>query len=57
MSHYAALHSIVFMMGFVYMFDLRHHRHRLCRLFDSVMLMTPQELDLIRKIQLAGEEA
>ena len=57
MSHYAALNSIVFMIGFVYLFDLRHHRDWLCRLFDSVMLMSPKELDLIRKIQVAGEEA
>jgi len=57
MSHYAALYSIVFMMGFVYLFDVQHQRHRLCRLFDSVRLMTPQELHLIRKIQSAGEEA
>jgi hypothetical protein len=57
MSHYAGLYSIVFMIGFVYLFDLRHQRHRLCRLFDSVVLMTPEELDVIRKIQMAGEEA
>jgi hypothetical protein len=56
MSHYAALYSIVFMIGFVCLFDLRHQRHRLCRLLDSLVLMTPAEVDLIRKIQLAGEE-
>ena len=57
MSHYVALNSIVFMIGFVYLFDLRHQRDWLRRLFDSVMLMSPEELDLIRKIQVAGEEA
>ena len=56
MSHYAALESIVFMVGFVLLFDSRHQRHRLSRLLASVGLMTPQELNLIRKIQLACEE-
>lgn len=56
MSHYAALYSIVFMIGFVYLFDFRHQRHRLCRLLASVVLMTPTEVDLIRKIQASSEE-
>jgi hypothetical protein len=55
MSHYAALESIVFMIGFVCLFNFRHERHRLSRLLASVGLMTPQELDLIRKIQMACE--
>ncbi|HTP35219.1 MAG TPA: hypothetical protein VMJ75_23740 [Candidatus Acidoferrales bacterium] len=57
MSHYAALLSIVFMIGFVYTFDLRHQHRRISRLFGLVTLMSPEELDLIRKIQLAGEDA
>ena len=57
MSHYAALESIVFMVGFVCLFDFRHERHRLSGLLASLWLMTPQELDLIRKIQLACKEA
>ena len=57
MPHYAALLSIVFMMGFVWLFNLRHERRRLCRLFASVALMTPQELDWIRQIQSACEES
>ena len=56
MSHYAALQSIVFMMSVVWLFDLRHQRHRLRRLLASVTLMTPQELDWIRQIQSACEE-
>jgi hypothetical protein len=56
MSHYAALYAIVFMIGFVCLFDLRHRRLRLCRLLDSLLLMTPAEVDLIRKIQSASEE-
>ena len=57
MSHYAALESIVFMVGFVCLFDFRHERHRLSGLLASLGLMTPQELDLIRKIHLACKEA
>jgi hypothetical protein len=50
------LYSIVFMIGFVYLFDRRHQRHRFWRLLASVVLMTPEGVDLIRKIQSAGEE-
>jgi len=56
MSHYAALFSIVFMIGFVYLFDVRHQYHRLIRCFTSVALMSPEEVDLIRRIQLAAGE-
>ncbi|HTS62494.1 MAG TPA: hypothetical protein VMH28_10735 [Candidatus Acidoferrales bacterium] len=56
MSHYAALFSIVFMIGFVYLFDYQHRYHRLIRFFTSAALMSPGEVDLIRRIQLAGEE-
>ena len=57
MSHYAALYSIVFTMGFVYLFDRQHQRRRFYQMFASVVLISPEELDLIRKIQVAGEEA
>ena len=53
MSHYAALFSIVCMIGFVSVFDLRHRRRRFCRLFASVALMSAEELDRIRRIQMA----
>ena len=56
MPHYATLYSIVFMIGFVYLFDRRHQRRRFWRLLASVVLMTPEEVDLIRKIQLADKE-
>ena len=56
MPHYATLYSIAFMMGFVYLFDRRHQRRRFWRLLASVVLMTPEEVDLIRKIQQADEE-
>lgn len=57
MSHYAALQSIVFMIGFVSVFELRHQRQRFWHRFISVALMTPVELVQIRKIQTACEEA
>jgi hypothetical protein len=57
MTHYAALQSIVFMIGFVWIFDRQHQRHRLHRLFASAALMTPQELEWIRRIQSACEDA
>ena len=54
MSQYAALYSIVFMMAFV--FDRLHQRRRFYRLFTAE-LMSSQELDQIRKIQSACDEA
>jgi hypothetical protein len=57
MSHYAALFSIVFMIGFVSMFDVGHKRRRICRLIASVTLMSSEELEHIRKIQSACLEA
>jgi len=57
MSHYAALHSIVFMIGFVAVFDLHHQRRRFKRLLASITLMTPEEVDQIRRIQSACSEA
>jgi hypothetical protein len=56
MSHYAALFSIVFMIGFVCVFDLRHQRQRFCQLLASTALMTPEELERIRMIWSACEE-
>jgi hypothetical protein len=57
MSHFAALYSIVFMIGFVGVFDRRHQRTRFRRLFASFALMSAEELDIVRKIRLACEEA
>jgi len=56
MSQYAALYSIVFMMAFVFVFDRLHQRRRFYRLFTAE-LMSSQELDQIRKIQSACDEA
>ena len=50
------MYSIVFMIGFVCLFDFRHQRQRLSQLLASVVLMTPAEVDLIRQIQSPGEE-
>jgi hypothetical protein len=57
MSHFAALYSIIFMISFVGVFDLQHQRRRLCRLIDSITLMSSDELDRIRRIQAACLEA
>jgi hypothetical protein len=57
MSHFAALYSIVFMIGFVCVFDLQHGRRRFRQLFLSAGLLSTDELDLIRRIQAACEEA
>jgi hypothetical protein len=60
MEHFAALYSIVFMIGFVCVFDLRHirnRRNRFLRMFLTAGLMTTNDLDQIRKIQLACNEA
>jgi hypothetical protein len=55
MAHFAALYSMVFMIGFVGVFELRHERCRLRRLLTSVALMTVDELDLIERIRVACE--
>jgi len=56
MTHFAALYSIVFMIAFLCVFDGRHRRLRFYRLFTTTALMAPDELDLVRRIQLACAE-
>ncbi len=56
MEHYCALWSIVFMMGFVMVFDGSHHRKRIDRLFRSVNLFTQDELNQVRAIWAACQE-
>jgi hypothetical protein len=56
MSHFAALHSIIYMIGFVCLFDLRHARARFYRLFTTNALMNADELNTLRRIQLACAE-
>ena len=56
MQHYCALSSIIYMMGFVMVFESSHHRKRLERLFRSVNLFSPDELDQVRAIWAACQE-
>ncbi|MGD0870859.1 MAG: hypothetical protein ABSB88_14980 [Bryobacteraceae bacterium] len=56
MQHYCALWSIVFMMGFVIVFDGAHHRKKLERLFRSLNLFNQDEMDRIRAIWAACQE-
>ena len=57
MTQYSALLSIVFMICFVGVFDIRHRRLRFSRLLSSITLMTADELDQIRRIQDACLES
>jgi hypothetical protein len=56
MQHYCALSSIIYMMGFVMVFEGTHHRKRLERLFRSVNLFSPDEVDQVRAIWAACQE-
>ncbi len=56
MEHFAALFSLVCMMAFVALFDLRRHRQKFLRLWSSVTLMSTDELEQIRTIWSACEE-
>ena len=47
-----ALLSIVYMMGFVYLFDRMHHRRKLC----VPNLITTEELDRIQAIWFACQD-
>jgi hypothetical protein len=57
MEHFAALFSLVCMMAFVALFDLRRHRHNFLRMLSSVTLISADELEQIRTIWSACEEA
>jgi hypothetical protein len=56
MEQVAALFSLVCMMAFVALFDLRRHRQKLVRLWSSVTLMSVDELEQIRTIWSACGE-
>ena len=56
MERYCALSSIIYMMGFVMVFESSHHRKRLERLFCSVNLFSSDELDQVRAIWAACQE-
>ena len=53
MTHFCALHSIIFMIGFVLVFDGLHYRHRL---FRNLNLFTSDELDRLQSIWEACQE-
>ena len=57
MEHFCALWSIVFMMGFVMVFDGTHHRKRLERLIRAVNLFSQDEMDQVRAIWAACQES
>jgi hypothetical protein len=56
MTHFFALWSIVFMMGFVIVFANTHDRHRFLRLFASVDLCSRDEVDRLMAIWAACQE-
>jgi hypothetical protein len=56
MQHYCALSSIVFMMGFVIVFEGAHHRKRLERIFRTLNLFSQDELEQVRAIWVACQE-
>ena len=55
MSHYSALFSVIFMIGFVGVFD-RMHADRLNARFCKDRLISSGDLDQLRKILLACQE-
>jgi hypothetical protein len=54
MTNYFALYAVIFMIGFVVVFDGRHQRNRLIR---SVHLLTAEELGRLQAIWEACEDA
>jgi hypothetical protein len=57
MLNYWALYSVVFMMGFVVVFDAFHRRKRLIRLFTTVNFLTTEEVDQLRAIWVACQDS
>lgn len=55
MSHYCALFSLVFMMGFVALFDCLHVDRNNSRFYKRG-LMSREEIDLLRGILSACQE-
>jgi hypothetical protein len=56
MTHFFALWSIVFMMGFVVTFDNIHNKNRTKRLVRSLALMSNDEVDQMRAIWCACQD-
>jgi hypothetical protein len=57
MVNYSALSSIVFMMGFVFLFDGLHQRNRLTKLFRSISLCSPEEVNQVQAIWAACQDS
>jgi hypothetical protein len=55
MAQFYALFSTVFMMAFVVLFEKVHDRRK--REYVPVTLMTPEQVDRIRRIMAACQEA
>ena len=56
MTHYFALHSLVFMMGFVAVFDGFHRKSRVTRILRSINLFTSDEVNRLQAIWEACQE-
>jgi hypothetical protein len=54
MTNYFALYSIIFMIGFVAVFDSLHQRNRL---LHSIPLFTSEELNRLQAIWRACEDS
>ncbi|HUA59830.1 MAG TPA: hypothetical protein VML19_13810 [Verrucomicrobiae bacterium] len=57
MAHYCALYSIVFMMGFVSVFDSFHRRKRFVRMLGSIQFLTVDEVCQLRAIWDACQDS
>ena len=51
-----ALHSVIYMIGFVILFDRMHHRHNLTRWLRGSNLMGQDELQRLQAILAACQE-
>jgi hypothetical protein len=56
MQHYYALASIIYMMGFVIVFEGTHYRQKMERLFRSISFLSPDEVDQVRAIWAACQD-
>jgi hypothetical protein len=57
MTHYCALWSMVFMMGFVMVFDNVHWRKKFNRLFCSKNLLSQDELNHLLTVWTACQDS
>lgn len=57
MPNYCALYSVVFMMGFVVVFDALHRKKRFIRLFQTVGFLSTDEVNQVRAIWAACQDS